>query len=109
MEKVETMEVKEKQRRNDMDKVWSEEDEDETKEGAYMHLLERTLHGDCNTRPTLRRTKGKTKTYIKKKAESFSQTSDQNRPHTNNTAGYPARSLFVLIPNHIFSFSSLIS
>ena len=40
MEKAETTEIKEKQRRNNMDKVWSEEDEDETREGAYMHLPE---------------------------------------------------------------------
>ena len=109
MKKAEMTEIKEKQRRDNMDKVWSEEDEDETKEGAYMYLPEQTLHGDCNTRPTLRRTKGKTKTYIKKKAEAFSQTSDQNRPHTNNTPGYLAWSLSALIPKRTLSFSSLIS
>ena len=40
MEKAEAMEIKEKQRRNNMDKVRSKEGEDETKEGAYMYLPE---------------------------------------------------------------------
>ena len=42
MQRAETMEIKEKQTRNDMDKVQSKWEGDETKEDAYMHLLEQT-------------------------------------------------------------------
>ena len=40
MDRAEAMEIREKRRRNNMDKVWSREGEDETKEGTYMHLPE---------------------------------------------------------------------
>ena len=42
MQRAEATEIKEKQTRNDMDKVRGERERDETKEDAYIHLPGKT-------------------------------------------------------------------
>ena len=68
MQRVEAMKIKEKQTRNDMDKVRGERERDETKEDAYIHPLGQMPNRDCITRPTLRGTEGKSRNISKRRS-----------------------------------------